>query len=427
MGSIADYAADRIDVGIFAVDAALKVVYWNKYMASHSGISEAELLGKRLTDVFPDLPQDWLQRKIRSVLLLKNFAFASWEQRPYLFRFPHSRPITGGIDAMRQNITFVPLKDDHGEIHSVCVTLYDVTDVAIAQMHLTEALTEVERQHAEQIRLHTELEATQGQLMQSEKLAAIGQLAAGVAHEINNPVGFVNSNLATLGKYLEDLMVLVDNCLGAETELPEAKRRVIDEIKQRIDYEFLREDVVALIKESRDGLERVKKIVQDLKNFSRVDSAEWQFADLHACLDSTLNVVANELKYKAEIVKCYGTLPEVECMPSQLNQVFMNLLVNAAQAIPERGTITITTTADNAAAVIMVRDSGVGMSPETIKKIFDPFFTTKPVGKGTGLGLSVSYSIVQRHHGRIEVNSSPGQGSEFAVHLPLRQPEPEAT
>jgi signal transduction histidine kinase len=167
----------------------------------------------------------------------------------------------------------------------------------------------------------------------------------------------------------------------------------------------------------------VKNIVQDLKDFSHVDEAEWQWSDLHHGLDSTLNIVWNELKYKAEVVKEYGAPPEIECIPSQLNQVFMNLLVNAAHAIENRGTITIRTGHDGDGAWVEITDDGKGIAPEHLERIFDPFFTTKPVGKGTGLGLSLSYGIVKKHKGRIEVDSRPGMGARFRVWLPVRQGE----
>ncbi len=257
-----------------------------------------------------------------------------------------------------------------------------------------------------------ELEEAHGQLLQSEKMASIGVLAAGVAHEINNPVGFVGSNLGTLKSYSEDLVALLEACrAGRATEADFAAA----------DFDYLKTDLAELIRESRDGLERVRKIVADLKDFSRVDRAEWQEADLNAGIECTLNVVWNELKYKADVVRAYDpSLPRVACLPAQINQVAMNLLVNAAHAIAERGVITVRTGHDADWAWIEVEDNGAGMPPEVLKHIFDPFYTTKPVGKGTGLGLSISYDIVRKHGGRIDVTSEPGHGSCFRVCLPLR-------
>jgi len=257
-----------------------------------------------------------------------------------------------------------------------------------------------------------ELEEAHGQLLQSEKMASIGVLAAGVAHEINNPVGFVSSNMGTLKDYSKTMVALLDACrAGTATEADFVAA----------DFDYLKTDISDLIRESRDGLERVSKIVADLKDFSRLDQAEWQEADLNAGIECTLNVVRNEIKYKAEVVREYDPeLPPVPCLPAQINQVVMNLLVNAAHAIDERGIITVRSGHDAGWAWIEVADTGRGMSPEVKKRIFDPFYTTKPAGKGTGLGLSISYDIVSKHGGHIDVTSEPGRGTTFRLWLPLK-------
>ena len=274
---------------------------------------------------------------------------------------------------------------------------------------------------------YKDIEQAQSQLLQSEKMASVGQLAAGVAHEINNPVGFVNSNLGTLQNYVADLFTMIAAYEQLETKLPQddALQQLLA-LKKKLDLNYLRADTGDLVKESIDGLGRVKRIVQDLKEFSHVDSTEWQIADLHAGLDSTLNIAHNELKYKTTVVKEYGDMPQVECIASQINQVFMNLLVNAAHAIETRGTITIRSGQTSDAVWIEISDTGKGMSAEVQKHIFEPFFTTKPVGKGTGLGLSLAYGIVQKHHGHIEVESEAGKGTRFRIQLPIRQPEKKA-
>lgn len=278
-----------------------------------------------------------------------------------------------------------------------------------------------------------QLDQAQEKLLQSEKLASIGQLAAGVAHEINNPVGFVKSNFSTLQRYAIVLLDLVSRYEAVEPLLP-AEAPAVRELlgaKTEADLDFIRQDILQLIAQSQDGIGRVEKIVRDLKNFARSDaSPAWVMADLNACIESALSIVTNEIKYKADVVRELGELPEIECSPSQLAQVFLNLLVNAAQAIREagpRGVITLRSGAegDDRVWVEMV-DTGCGMTEAQMKRIFEPFYTTKPVGLGTGLGLSISYGIIEAHAGRIEVSSSLGEGSTFRLTLPVRQKHKDA-
>ena len=280
------------------------------------------------------------------------------------------------------------------------------SDLAAANIQLA-------REQEELTELLGKVEEAQQQLLQSEKMAAIGQLAAGVAHEINNPIGFVNSNLGTLKTYVGQLLNVIT---AYETGVPED----IAAARKKADIEFLRDDLPSLVAESQEGLSRVTKIVQDLKDFSHVDQAEHQRADLNAAIESTLNVVWNELKYKAEIVRELGDIPAVACVPAQINQVFMNLLVNAAQAIEHQGKIFVRSGAENNQAWFEIEDTGQGMSEEVRNRIFEPFFTTKPVGKGTGLGLSISYDIiVKKHGGNLDVRSTPGKGTCFRIWLPI--------
>ena len=304
--------------------------------------------------------------------------------------------------------------------------------VANHRMHVEREsrILELSTLNATMQRMNTQLEDAQNQVVQSEKLASIGQLSAGVAHEINNPLAFVLSNFGSLEGYLTSLFGLLgayleaDDAMGVSAPAALAPARML---RNGIDCRFLRDDVRAIIDESRDGLLRVKRIVQDLRDFSRGGTEEvWEAIDLHRALDSTLNIVRNEIKYKAKIERCYGELPEIECLPSRLSQVFLNLLVNASQAIEENGTITIDTGADASEAWIRFEDTGCGISPENLTHLFEPFFTTKPVGQGTGLGLAVSNSIVRKHGGRIDVESEVGRGTRFTVRLPIRQPQIEA-
>ncbi len=310
----------------------------------------------------------------------------------------------------------------------------DITERKKAERRLTEAKERAERAeralkkgNAELKRVNKELKEAHAQLLQREKLASIGQLAAGIAHEINNPAGFVFSNLNSLQEYTEDFIKIlkeyeellsVCKSKGDEELLSLAQR--VERVKEELDVDLLLEDIKDAISESLEGAERITKIVKDLKSFAHVDEAELKYANINEGIESTLNIVWNELKYKAEVVKEYGELPDIECYPQQLNQVFMNLLVNAAQAIEERGQIRIRTYSDGGRVYVQISDTGVGIPKENLSRIFEPFFTTKEVGKGTGLGLSMSYGIIKKHGGKIDVQSQVGKGTTFTIELPLR-------
>lgn len=280
--------------------------------------------------------------------------------------------------------------------------------------------------NAQLLDLNHKLETTRNQLLQADKMASIGQLAAGVAHEINNPIGYIFSNFGTLQGYLDQLFVLLQQYESNESALyAPAVTAQLRAMRQTMDLAFLREDIPVLMSESREGIVRVRQIVQDLKDFSHVDAnQQWQWSNLHQGIDSTLNIVSNEVKYNVEVIKEYGQIPDIECLPSQINQIIMNLVVNAAHAIDNRrGKITVRTGCDERHVWFSVSDTGCGIAPEHLSRIFDPFFTTKPVGKGTGLGLSLTYGIVQTHRGRIEVDSVPGRGTTFKVVLPISHDE----
>ncbi|WP_241093461.1 ATP-binding protein [Xanthomonas sp.] len=284
---------------------------------------------------------------------------------------------------------------------------------------------ELQQRHAELRQAYLRLNGAQEKLLQSEKMASIGQLAAGVAHEINNPIGYVHSNLGSLQEYLRSLFTLIEAYERA-LRAPDPKALIpeIDDIRTRFDIDFISRDLPQLMAESREGIERVTRIVRDLKDFSYSGRDEsWKLVDLHSGLESTINIIWNELKYKVTLDRRYGNLPLVECLPSELNQVYMNLLLNAGQAIGERGTIVVSTGQDGEEVWIEFKDSGAGIPADLLQRIFDPFFTTKPVGSGTGLGLSISYGIINKHHGRIDVTSTVGEGSSFRIVIPVRQPK----
>ncbi|MBI1907583.1 MAG: hemerythrin domain-containing protein [Rhodocyclales bacterium] len=291
---------------------------------------------------------------------------------------------------------------------------------------LEQANEELESEREELVQALRAIEQARMQLIEKEKMASIGQLAAGIAHEINNPIGFVSANLGTLREYVSDVMTLLDAYVAMEP-LIASDPQALDAIRQLsedADIGFVREDVHKLLDESSNGLLRVKQIVQNLRNFSHAGAVEWQLANLHDELDSTLTVAASELRGKAEVRREYGDLPLLHCHPGQLNQVFLNLLINAAQAMESPGVITIRTGCDRREdgsgwGWVEIEDDGCGIAAEDLGRIFEPFFTTKPVGVGTGLGLSLSWGIVQQHGGTMEAHSVLGRGSRFRVLLPL--------
>ena len=306
------------------------------------------------------------------------------------------------------------------------VRKYELIARLTTQLELRYRQLHQEQMVAERTRELTEanqgLKAAQEQLLQSDKMAAIGQLAAGVAHEINNPVGFVSSNLAMLSQYLDDIFRVIAAYEAIDAGLSAEQQAQLQKIKKEIDLGYLKGDITELLRESKDGLLRIIRIVQDMKNFSHVSDNKWELVNIHEGIDSTLNIVHNEIKYKAKVVKNYGEIGMMQCIPSQINQVLMNMLVNASHAMEADGVLTIKTWQAKNKLKISVSDTGCGMPPDVVKKIFDPFYTTKPVGMGTGLGLSLSYTIIARHHGSIDVDSKPGVGTTFVITLPLEQP-----
>ncbi|MDD5298284.1 MAG: PAS domain S-box protein [Rhodocyclaceae bacterium] len=306
-------------------------------------------------------------------------------------------------------------RDAQGHPQRMVGTHRDITDAKAADDALQSQLAETQR-------LNRRLEEAQNQLIQSEKMASLGQLSAGIAHELNTPLGFVGSNLGTLERYFLDLMELVAAYEYAEKAHPADAPAfaAAREAYRQCGMEYMKEDMPALFSETRDGLERVQRIVRDLNDFSQAGSEAYQHSDLNHNLEVTLSILAARIGGQTKVEKDYGRLPEVWCQPSALNQVFLNILGNALQAMRGIGTLSLRTRESEGQAVVEVRDTGCGMPAEIQSRIFEPFFTTKPVGEGTGLGLSLAYGIVKKHGGRIEVDSRPGKGSTFRIVLPIK-------
>lgn len=294
-----------------------------------------------------------------------------------------------------------------------------------------ERTAELSAQKADLEEALVQLKETQAQLVQADKMASIGQLAAGVAHEINNPIGFITSNLGSLKGYVDDLKKFISECDGLVKAAAEGSDGVSDAaasvkaVREEADIDYVLSDLEDLIDESIEGTTRCRKIVGDLKDFSHVDNPDASSENLNELLEKTLNVAKNEIKYKCQVEKDLGDIPEIPCFGGKLGQVFLNLFVNAAQAIEECGTLRVATSKEGDDIRITVSDDGCGIPEEHLTKIYDPFFTTKEVGKGTGLGLNLTYNMVQAHGGRIEVQSKVGEGTTFDIWLPISGPPKE--
>ncbi len=402
-------AAEQSPASITIFTSAGEVLYTNPAFELITGFSRAEAQYAYDNHLYKTMP---IKQRIK-VLLDSETPESTWSDAV-------ENQTKRGSTYWSETL-LAPVRDKNDEIrHFVSIT----SDISARK----QAEVALQQKSQEQQETSKKLNEATQQLLQSEKMASIGQLAAGVAHEINNPVGYVNSNLVSLAGYAEDMKSLIEVYDGLMLENDGSQRMLASKkAKDAISYDFLKDDISDLLEESKEGVVRVMQIIQNLKDFSHVDKGEWVLSDLHQGLDSTLNVVNNELKYKADIQKAYGNLPQVRCMPAQINQVFMNLLVNAAHAIEGRGVIRIASGVEGERVWIDISDTGAGISPDNLSRLFEPFFTTKPVGKGTGLGLSVSFGIIKKHHGEIEVDSQPGKGSRFRIWLPKEQAIPEVS
>lgn len=286
---------------------------------------------------------------------------------------------------------------------------------------------EIQLKNQELTKINVYLQASKKVAFQQEKMAAIGQLAAGVAHEINNPIGFISSNLRTLSRYGDKLFAFMTQLQQLVTAADQAGLAAqVAGLRKQFKLEYILEDIGQLVQESLSGTEHMGKIVSEQKNFSYADKGELHATDVNECLENTIQMVWNEIKYKAELQCNFGTLPTIQGNAQQLKQIFMNLLINASHAIDQQGVITITTRHQDEQILISFADSGCGISPEHLSRIFEPFFTTKDIGKGTGLGLSIAFELVKKHGGDISVTSQVGDGTTFTLQLPCSKVEPQA-
>jgi len=391
--------------GLATQDEDGNLIFVNKSLCQMLEYSKDELIGKPAIELYDEVNRDIFNNKM---LKRKTGISQSYEIE---FTCSDGRKIPTIVSGQ-------PILDVDGQYKGSFAVITDISEL----------------KHAEEDKKKIET-----QLLQSEKMASVGQLAAGVAHEINNPTGFVSSNLRSLSEYTKDISELtgeyrkliaeLQKTMPKNEDLQPISKQVkrINTLEAKVDIDFIMNDISELIKESREGTDRIKTIVADLKNYAHPGEDKPQFTDINNNLDSTLNMVWNELKYKAKVIKDYGNLPEVKCYPQQLNQIFANLLVNAAQAIEEQGEIFISTIPDDGFVKISIKDTGLGIPEENLSKVFDPFFTTKEVGKGTGLGLNVAYNIIQKHKGSINVESKADKGTTFTIRIPVEMESIDGT
>jgi two-component system, NtrC family, sensor kinase len=415
MATAADGVLDLLGSGVFCVTETFEVTSWNRFMASNTGLAPDAVIGKNLFDCVADLPRQWLMWKVRTVFHLGSQAFSSWQQRPYVFRFPHNRPLTGGIDWMRQDVTFVPIFDAAGAVTGVAIVLQDATDAALSELALGRANDALKQEMARRQRLEVELRVAQ-------RLEAVGQLAAGIAHEINTPLQFLGDGLGFLSDTYGDLARMIEVYRGA---IAEDGRAAVRDAEDAADLDYLLGEAPKTLQRSQSGLARIAGLVRSMMGFGDVNLQTESYADLHRGLDATITITGAQYREVADLLCDYGDVPAVRCRIGELNQAFYNLIVNAAHAIAEartdgsRGTIRIATRVDGGDVVISVADDGIGIKPEIKDRVFEPFFTTKEVGRGTGQGLSVTRAIVDRHGGALWFESEPGRGSTFYVRLPI--------
>lgn len=366
-------------------------------------------------------PVDEMTSRLKLNLILTTaFLILSFALLNFLFSNRIVKPLEILVYAMKRaktgRVEQIPPIESAYEIEYMVRAFNDMI------RNVSEAKKALEEKIAELRKANQEIKNTQTTLVQSAKMISLGQIVAGVAHELNNPIGFIYSNMHHLQEYVEKLRMLVNEYRTLRETLPPEAIENLKRVEKDLDIDFVLKDMEDLTKSCVDGAKRTKDIVLGLRTFSRMDESVFRMENLHEGIRSSLRLLVNELKNKVTIHEEFGDLPLVECTLSQINQIFVNLITNAAHAIQGKGEIWIRTRATAQDVFIEIEDTGTGMSPQTVDKIFDPFFTTKKVGQGTGLGLSIAYGLIQKHHGTITVKSELGRGTLFTLQLPIRQP-----
>jgi PAS domain S-box-containing protein len=362
--------------------------------------------------------------------------FANWLNRvldePSKVLRRRTRFCTKEMETLHVEIIFKNLLDDEA-IDGILIMVRDISEAIEAE----EILTNYNNKLKEEVALHTgalqekndeletllaNLKEAQVQLIESEKLASLGQLTAGIAHEINNPINFVSANIGPLKRDIADIRLLLEKYASLHTcEDLEQNLEEIQQLRESLDIDYLEEEITQLLNGIEEGATRTSEIVAGLRSFSRIDEEDIKPADLHEGLNSTLMLLSHKLRMGIHVSKQFAeNLPQVECYPGKINQVFMNILSNSVQALDGKGSITLRTWHQDDTVFISIKDNGPGISDEDKEKVFEPFFTTKPSGEGTGLGLSITNAIIQKHKGNIEIHSQPGKGAEFVISLPVK-------
>ncbi|MBF0568099.1 MAG: PAS domain S-box protein [Nitrospirae bacterium] len=409
-------AIETTQVGFTITDADGIIVYTNEAEAAIHGYAVNELIGSNIRMLAPkELSKPLTEEELIAFRVNTDKSTKRWKRESLNARKDGSTfPV---------QLTSDVVMDDDGSVAAIATSCEDITErkrmeekIKQHSEHLEE---EVRARTSELSRTLTELQQSQEQLVQSAKMASLGVLTAGVAHEINNPLAFVSGNIGNLEKFVQRLFGLLERYDKIESSAGDKSE--IEKYKQEINYSYLVSRISPLIVKTKEGTDRIKKIVQDLRNFARLDIADITDMNINESLDTTLELLYHEYKNRIVIVREYGEIPTLQCYAAKINQVFMNLLINACQAIEGEGEVKVATAADTEKIEIAITDNGKGIPPEIQTKIFDPFFTTKPVGVGTGLGLSISYKIIKEHLGDIIVDSAVGKGTTFTVRLPLSQ------
>lgn len=410
---------DKLPVGICLINESYEIEYLNAFFLDRMPAEQrANAIGKPLAEAFPG-QMKFLKRRIKSVFVLKHPSFSYWEQRPHIFPFKSSRPITGEETQMVQNMEIVPYTNNETGQRYASILIQDVTAQASYFKAQSQLAEELKVEHEAQRKLIRKLDSAQSQLIQAEKMASTGQLAAGIAHEINNPIGFVNANLNTLEQYAKNLL---ETCHTTKKlfashvpgQLPE-----LEELFEANHLEHIEDDIEPLIQESRDGLGRVRDIISTLRSFAETPLHSWDYLNLHETANQLVQLISIQFKQPKYKVSCEPEQINWYCETASLKQALTNLMVNAAQSIDETGLVMLDIRQTANGITIKIVDTGCGISDANLKRVFEPFFTTRPEGKGQGLGLSVAYSAIEKHKGKIIINSREGRGTVIEIRLPL--------